>query len=270
MSGGSVADDRLHRLVLVRIELLAGRVDLADLRLARTPRSAHFSVSSAPALQRVDRHRRVGGYRLLERILDRRAGSSAKLPRRRTYAHVPRPPGPWRADVLDLGARAQPRVLHFGRLRRGAFCSGSSRAVRGSRCTARIASRGQRLVERACRSGGSGAFIVVGVPGRTTDRGADEAASGRFQRQTAISRRNRGNSAMRCGRQCPGLPSANCTGRKQPERSFRPAPSAWRAASVASRSAGPGRRVAASPAGSATTRSASAAIQQRDARSGRE
>src|SRR6478672_10224844 len=63
------ADDRLHRLVLVRIEFLAGGVDLADLRL-RERRIQRFQREIGAGFQRIDRHRRVGRYRLLERILD--------------------------------------------------------------------------------------------------------------------------------------------------------------------------------------------------------
>src|SRR5579864_5462363 len=109
--GRQVAFDGLHRLMLVRIEFLAGRVDFPYLRPAERG-VQRLQREIGAGLQRLGRDRLIRGERLLERVLDREQILGKFLDR--VLVRAGDVELALAADVLDLGAGAQPRVLHCG------------------------------------------------------------------------------------------------------------------------------------------------------------
>ena len=161
--GRLIALDHLHRLVPVRVEFLAGGVDLGDLRAWLERGVELFQRELDAALQRFGRYRRVGRERLLERVLDRRAGRR-RIFRSRICGPARRRPAPAggrsrsrpaRAATRPSARRLRPRPSCERAVGRGADPSGRRRSaarLRGRSSNRRV----PRLRDRCIVSGHQG------------------------------------------------------------------------------------------------------------------
>ena len=185
--GRQVAVDDQHGLMLMRVELLARRVDLADLR-ARERGVERLQREVDAVLQGFDRYGRIGRNGLLERVLHCKQvfgeffDGVLVCTRDIRLALAP--------DVFGFGAGTQPRVLHFRRL--------------GKRLVERIVVR--RGLPGGARLGGGGQRFVEGGGRRDGDRKrssvfAGESHDGSWRRwgRYAVSTSAAGASRQRQG-----------------------------------------------------------------------